>query len=357
MNLKVLLTIFFIVLTISGLAYALDFSNIKNIIFHGKSVDFQSFTPFDGTGSPSKSPDWFTLANYSQKKSSANGFITQNKDGTFDQKITMTLNGNLNVKGSIKPVEIRFWSEPSVTTCKTFTQQKVLCFSSKGHIKITRQSYRWTADVKNYSFELTDQGKGFTDVIVTGYDGEKELFKFDVQLDYLKFNFYPTPRKVLTFQATGGVIDFINPPANANPNIPFNMSKFTDIRNYSYGTIVYNGGFTGSVELSIIGVYNANHKFDKEIDKDLLRFDIPGILERTFSDCGPFNSTDVYCKIRFGYIHAYKPTHEDQTLWKTFFDQMILNITKGKLTISVGFTNGTEMFRISDMNVTKLQLK
>jgi len=358
MNLKILLTLFFLVLTISPLSFALDFGNVRNIIYRAKVVDFKFLVPFDGDGFPTSSPTWFSLSNFAVRNSVVSGFISQISRGEFKGRISILLNGQLDVNGNTKTSSIRFWSDAtSNTTCPQFTDQKILCVSDKGYIKIYRQSYRWIANVTNYTLEVEDTGIGFRNMTVTGYEGENQLFKIVIVEDWFKFSYYQTSRKILRFAAVNGTIDYINPPANANPNIPFSLENFTLVKNFVDGKIIYNGGYAGSIQLTSIGAFNNQTAFDFHLDNQALRMDTSAYLvEKSFSDCPIFNSTDVYCKIRFGYMHTYQPSHEDQNLWKTFFNLMILNITHGRASISAGINDGTDFFKISDMNVTKLEM-
>ena len=355
MNSKILVSMFFILITISSAAFAFDFDKVRNIIYKAQSITLDSLTPFDGSGSPTSSPTWFSLGNLIVKRTYGTGFIFHLNDGSFKQRISATITGDLNANGIVKPVTIRFWSDASsVVTCPIFNDQKIQCFSNKGHISIYRQDYRWSADINKYSLEVQDEGIGFQKLIITGYDNsDHQVFKITMVEQWFKFTYYSAPRKTLRFAAVNGTIDYINTPAGANPNMPFDMNNYTDIRNFTDGKIAYSGGYAGSMELVFLGAYNTNNPFDPQMDKNALRFDtVAYLVEKSFSDCPVFNSTDAYCILRFGYQHAYKPTHEDRTLWKVFFNIMTVDISHGRATITAGINSPGDLFKISGMNVT-----
>ena len=357
MNSKLLVSVVALLVGISSVAYALDFGNVRTMFYKAKYAEFLFFTPFEGEGRPSTIPDWFNLTKFNETKSVVNGFLYHSQEDTFRQRIYIKINGNLDINGTVKKTDFKFWSTMNEADCQVFNDQSILCFSEGGKLKINRAGYRWSGEVNNYSVEINDEGVGFKNLTLTGYENSTELFKINVVEDYFKFNYFYVPKTRAVFELDGGNVDYMIRPENSNLNFPFDMSNYTQVQNWGGGKIIKGGGFLGSVQLVFTGNLTGEGLPGQFDGGAALRTDISTYLvEKSFSDCPVFNSTDLYCKIRFGYMHTYFPVHEDQTIWKTYFNLMILNITGGKATVTAGVHNATDLFQISDMNVSKLQV-
>jgi len=351
MKLKFLFIVFSLVtlLTTISPAFAFDFSYIKSIKYSASNLQFINFVPFDGNGRPTSSPIWFVPSSFAikPKATNSNGMIIHSQDDDFSQKISVTAIGTLDINGIVRNGVFNLQSNSKADIiCSIFTDQRVYCQIDGGSIRITRSGYNWNGQLDYFTYDMIGTDLGFKNIVLIGYKNSQEVLKINIVTDYFKFGYLNAPLQVINFDATSGNVNWINTPTIGvkNSGITFNFNNYTQQKSLVKGQIFKRGGIEGRVELFMGGTLDIGGNIET-IRNEVYTYPI----ETSFSECPIFTSDHIHCIIRFGYIHTYIPSHEDVTLWKTFFNKFVLDIQNGKATVSAGVYSDDDLFKISNM--------
>jgi len=349
---KFFISIFSLLTLLPVAIFAGNFIYVKSIRFT-PAAEIVELETFEASGVPESNSTWFDLSNFTQTRS-VTAITLRNDTDHRELALSIKSSGRLTVASRNISVTIEVANENKNVECSDWGEEGIFCNGENLTVKIRGLGYRWAADVDNFTFKMNGGLFGFGKAELIGYEDAEEVLRVNFYTSNYAFAYFrhnPTNRARFIFE--NGIGDshakWINTPMTGlgSSGIVFEFANFTETSLGGHGSIRYSYGFTGSITLNLQGTLDFNGTVYPVRNEIYVNLD-----KLQYSDCPIFNSTNILCYVRSGYIHTYIPLNSDKTLWKTFPEVFVFEISGRKATLTAGERSAEDIFRISDIDVT-----
>ncbi|HLC39665.1 MAG TPA: hypothetical protein VJJ76_02175 [archaeon] len=347
MNKKIFAAVLCLVIALPAVVFASNFAYVKSIRFT-PIADIDLLETFPGNGIPQNDPTWFDLSSFTQSKSISRIIL---RNDTDHQEIYLSIknSGKLTVNSRNITATIEIENDNQNIECSEWSDEGIFCSGENLVVKIKGIGYRWTGTIDNFDFEMDGGLLGFDNAELVGYENSVEVLRVNLPASSFSFSYFKhdgTNRTRFTF--AGGDAEWINTPTTGlgSSGIVFDFNNFTQTSLGGHGYIRRSFGYGGSVTLNLQGTLDVNgttRPIRNEIYVNLNKLQ--------YSDCPIFNSTNILCYVRSGYIHSYIPQSRDITLWKTFPEVFVLEIADNQMSLTAGENSADDLLSISGIDV------